>query len=66
MEFYPKVVLERYCRQLACKGKQNKTENKPHTLPFRHFLNIIMNEVINTNYRVQRITYVRLRNTIIW
>ena len=43
MEFYPKVVLERYCKQLAYKGKQNKSENKPHTLPFRHFFNIIMN-----------------------
>ena len=43
MEFYPKVVLERYCRQLAYKGKQNKSQNKPHTLPFRHFFNIIMN-----------------------
>ena len=43
MEFYSKVVLERYGRQLAYKGKQNKTENKPHTLPFRRFFNIIMN-----------------------
>ena len=37
-------------------------EDKPHTLPFRHFFDIIINKVIKTNYRVQRTTYVRLRN----
>ena len=37
-------------------------EDKPHTLPLRHFFDIIINKVIKTNYRVQRTTYVRLRN----